>query len=95
MHEILQRLVSQADDEGVPLAQVIARELTMDEMDSIGEHLRTEMSANYAAIEDFMRDIEVPGSYDFSSMNESQLDSLQEELMYALSDAHSRAASEA
>ena len=95
MHEILQKLVGQADAEGVPLAHMIARELSIDEMDSLVEYLKTEMSENYSAIEEFMKDIEVPGSYDFSSMNESQLDSLQEELICALSDTSLKVPSEA
>ena len=95
MHEVLQKLVSQAEAEGVPLAEVIARELPANEIDEVEGYLRAEMSANYAAIEGFMKDIEVPGSYDFSSMNEEQLDSLQEELMHALSDTPLSIASEA
>ena len=95
MHNVLQKLVSQAEEEGVPLAQVMARELSMDEIDSLGGFLKTEMDENYAAIADFMRDVDVSGSYDLSSMSEDQLDELQQELMFALSDAPRRVASEA
>ena len=95
MHDMLQKLVSQAEEEGVPLAQVMARELSMNEIDSLEGFLREEMNENYAAIADFMRDVDVSGSYDFSSMSEDQLDELQQELMYALSDAPRHVASEA
>lgn len=95
MQIILERLISQAEEEGITLAQVMTRELSMNEIDQVQESLRTEMADNYAAIEDFMENVEVPGSYDFSSISEEQLTILQEELMYALSDTPLRALSEA
>ena len=95
MHTVLQKLVGQADEEGVPLAHILARELSADEIDHIEEYLKAEMSDNYAAIADFMTDIEVPGTYDFSSMDESRLDSLQREVICALSDTPLKASSEA
>ena len=86
MQTVLDRLVSQAEDKGVTLAEIMATELTPDEIDRMEQYLRMEMKENYLAIEGFMRDIDVPGTYDFSSMDDSQLSSLQEDLLEALSD---------
>jgi len=94
MQMVLDRLVSQADREGVPLAQVMARELSVNEIDRIQQFLRREMSENYSAIEGFMKDVEVPGTYDFSSMAEEQLTVIQEGIMGALSDTPLSVASE-
>jgi hypothetical protein len=95
MQTVLDKLVSQADKNGVTLAEVMAKELSPTEIDRMQQYLRREMHDNYSAIEGFMRDVEVPGTYDFSSMDESELTSLQEDLLEALSDAPSTAMSEA
>ena len=58
------------------------------------QYLRREMNDNYSAIEGFMQDIDVSGTYDFSSMNESELADLQTDLLEALSDAPALASSE-
>ncbi|HIH00656.1 TPA: hypothetical protein HA259_00985 [Thermoplasmata archaeon] len=86
MQAVLDRLVSQADKKGATLAEIMAMELTPVEIDRMQQYLRREMKENYLAIEGFMRDIEVPGTYDFSSMDDSELSSLQEDLLEALSD---------
>jgi hypothetical protein len=95
MQTVLDRLVSQADKKGVTLAETMVNELSPDEIDRVQQYLRGEMMENYTAIEDFMRDIEVPGNYDFSSMNESELSRLQENLLEALSDTPVAACTEA
>jgi len=86
MQAVLDRLVSQAEREGVTLAQMMEKELSVSEIDRIQQFIEREMSDNYAAIENFMKDVEVPGTYDFSSMGEEQLDVIQEGIMGALSD---------
>ncbi|HUV60858.1 MAG TPA: hypothetical protein VMW71_01635 [Thermoplasmata archaeon] len=95
MQAVLDRLVSQAEHDGVTLAQIMARELSVNEIDRIQQFLRREMSENYSAIEGFMKDVEVPGTYDFSSMGEEQLTVIQEGIMDALSDTPLSVASEA
>jgi hypothetical protein len=87
MRTVLDRMVSQADTEGVTLADVVTRELSPGDMDRIQQYIHKEMADNYAAIEDFMSDIEVTGTFDFSSMSEDELDECQENLKCALSDA--------
>jgi hypothetical protein len=95
MQVVLDKLVSQADQSGVTLAEVMEKELSPDEIDSVQQYIRREMSDNYSAIEGFMQDIDVPGTYDFSSMDESELADLQVNLLEALSDASILASSEA
>ncbi len=86
MQTVLDRLVSQADKNGVTLAEMMAKELSPGEIDRMQNYLRREMRENYEAIEEFMRDVDVPGNYDFSSMDESELSSLRDDLLEALSD---------
>ena len=87
MQAVLERMVSQADLEGVTLAEVIARELSPEDMDRMQQYLRREMADNNAAIEDYMSCIEITGTFDFSSMSQAELDDFQENLLSALSDA--------
>ena len=87
MQDMIDELVSQAEREGVALAEIINRELGPKDIDSMQRFLSEELSKNYKAIEHFMSDIEIPGTYDFSSMDEDSLCSLQEELRGFLSDA--------
>ena len=95
MQTLLDKLVSQADQDGVTLAEIMTRELSPGDIDRMQQYLRHEMDDNYSAIEGFMRDIEVPGTYDFSSMDESELANLQVDLLEALSDTPTLATSEA
>jgi len=87
MQIVLDKLVSQADQNGVTLAEIMAKELSPDEIDRVQQYIRREMNDNYSAIEGFMQDIDVPGTYDFSSMGESELTNLQVNILEALSDA--------
>ncbi len=95
MRTMLNKLVSQADQNGVTLAEIMAKELSPGEIDRMQQYLRREMNDNYSAIEGFMQDIDVPGTYDFSSMDESELANLQVNLLEALSDTSTLASSEA
>ena len=95
MQIVLDKLVSQADQNGVTLAEIMAKELSPDEIDRMQQYIRREMNDNYSAIEVFMQDIDVPGTYDFSSMGESELTNLQVNILEALSDAPILASSEA
>ncbi len=95
MQAVLEKLVSQADQNGVTLAEIMARELSPEDIDQMQQYLRREMNDNYSAIEGFMQDIDVPDTYDFSSMDESELANLQVDLLEALSDTSTPAPSEA
>ena len=87
MQTLLDRMVSQAEEEGVTLAEVMARDLSPSDMDRMEQYLHKEMADNHAAIEEFMSCIEVTGTFDFSSMSDTELDEIQQSLRSALSDA--------
>ena len=86
MKTVLDRMASQAEREGVTLAEIVARDMPSGEMDRAQEFLHRELAENYAAIEEFMNDVEVTGTFDFSSMSEDELDECQENLLKGLSD---------
>ena len=86
MQAVLDRMVSQADLEGVTLAEIMARELSPSDMDQMQQYIRKEMAVSQEAIEGFMGCIEVTGTFDFTSMSDAELDEYQENLLSALSD---------
>jgi hypothetical protein len=53
-------LVSQAEKEGITLAEVISRSLSPKELDLMQTELADELSKNYRNIEEFMSGVEVP-----------------------------------
>ncbi|UCE91438.1 MAG: hypothetical protein JSV90_08565 [Methanobacteriota archaeon] len=86
MQTVLDKMMSQADKEGVTLADILARDLSPAEMNRVQEYIHREIAVNRATIEEFMSDIEVTGTFDFASMSEEELDDFQENLRSALSD---------
>jgi hypothetical protein len=56
----LVELASQAEKEGITLAEVILRTLDPRELDILQSELADELSVNYRNIEGFMSGIEVP-----------------------------------
>jgi hypothetical protein len=54
------QLASQAENEGITLGELLARDLTPDEMDSVQAELESEISDGYRDIGSFMEDVEVP-----------------------------------
>ncbi len=65
-------LVSQAETEGVTLAEVISRTLDPRELDLMQAELADELSENYRNIEGFMSGIEVPSLEDLMSSEEAR-----------------------
>ena len=53
-------LASQAESEGVTLAEVIARTMTKKDMDRAQARIESQIAKNYAGISDFMSEISVP-----------------------------------
>jgi hypothetical protein len=53
-------LVSQAENEGVTLAEMISRTLTPKQMDEMQSGLCIELASSYRKIEGFMHDVNVP-----------------------------------
>jgi hypothetical protein len=70
-------MVSQAEKEGVSLAVLISRELTVEEMDTAQEELARELDSNFESISSFMADIEVPSLEDALADLENSTDHVQ------------------
>ncbi len=60
----LEELVSQAEEEGVTLAEVISKRLSSEELDDLQRKLQEELASSYGRIEGFMREIVVPSISD-------------------------------
>ncbi len=59
-HSDMMQFVSQAEKEGVTLAEVLTRRVSAGDLDRIQAALADEISSNYRTIEDFMSDVSVP-----------------------------------
>jgi hypothetical protein len=66
----LVELASQAEKEGITLAEVISRTLDPRELDLMQAELADELSENYRNIEGFMSDIEVPSIGELMNLEE-------------------------
>ena len=82
----LEELVSQADREGVTLAEVIARSMTPKQMNVLQRGVQAELRENYTKISDFMDDVETSSISNIEGMGIDELVSLRNELMQGLSD---------
>ncbi|MCU0859254.1 MAG: hypothetical protein MUE55_01525 [Thermoplasmata archaeon] len=87
----LEELVSQADEEGVTLAEVISRTMTPRQMNTMQKGLAMQLSDNYAKIADFMQDVETSSMVDIEGMGIEELVSLRNEILHGPSDADLRA----
>jgi hypothetical protein len=67
----LVELASQAEKEGITLAEVISRTLDSRELDLMQAQLADELSENYRNIEDFMSGIEVPSLGELMNLEEA------------------------
>jgi hypothetical protein len=67
----LVELASQAEMEGITLAEVISRVLDPRELDLIQAELADELSENYRNIEGFMSGVEVPSLGELMDLEES------------------------
>ncbi len=59
-HSRLTELASQAEKEGVSLGELLARDMSSDEIDAIQAELEVEIAESYRSIKDFMQDVEIP-----------------------------------
>jgi len=59
-HSRLMELASQAENEGVTLGELLARDMTSDEIDAVQAELEVEIAECYRSIGDFMQDVEIP-----------------------------------
>lgn len=69
----MMRLASQAEKEGVTLAERISRSVSPEDIDRMQEELERELAASYRNIEEFMGGIEVPSIDDILSMGDEEL----------------------
>ncbi|OGS41828.1 MAG: hypothetical protein A3K67_03050 [Euryarchaeota archaeon RBG_16_62_10] len=82
----MMRLASQAEKEGVTLAEKISRCLSPEEIVRMQDDLETELASNYRNIEEFMGGIEVPSIDDMMSLGDEELLDLLGENVPASSD---------
>lgn len=82
----MMRYVSQADKEGVTLAEVLTRKLSARDLDEIQAALAEELSSNYRNIEDFMNDVSVPSIDEVLAMDQEDQAELQSVPGRVLSD---------
>lgn len=64
-------LVSQAEQEGTTLAEVISRTWSPKQMEHAQAELAREMSANYENIQGFMSDVHIPSIDEILALEES------------------------
>ena len=64
-------LVSQAEKEGITLAEVISKTLDPRELDLMQAELAHELSENYRNIEEFMSGVEVPSLGELMNLEEA------------------------
>ena len=53
------KLVRQSEEEGITLGELLARNLTADELDELQNGLAKDLSRGYDRISEFMSDVEV------------------------------------
>jgi uncharacterized protein YlaN (UPF0358 family) len=82
----LDALVSQADQEGKTLAEILTRRLSSKELNRLQKDITKRIQANYESIASFLSDVEVPSIPDFASMTEEQLTGFEKDVQFALSD---------
>lgn len=76
---LMMELMSQADAEGVTLSEIVARKLSLEEMDRAQVDLQRKLSENYRRIEEFMSTISVPSIDEVLAMDESERGALLSE----------------
>ena len=59
-HSRLMELASQAEKEGISLGELLARDMTPDDIDAFQAELAGEIAEGYRSISDFMQDVEIP-----------------------------------
>jgi len=83
---LLGQLVSQAESEGVTLAEVISRTMTEQQMAAAEEEIRAEVARERSEIEEFLSDVKVASLETYLSMDDGQLSDVLEDLAFTLSD---------
>ena len=89
----IEDLVRQAESEGVTLAEIMSRTMSNLEMDDLEAELRSKIDENYASIESFMSDVEIPSLPNLSDLSHDELAKMQDDILSVLSDESSVASS--
>lgn len=79
-------LVSQAEKEGVTLAAMVTREMSVEEMELAQDVLAAHLSENYAKIEKFMAEVTMPSMEELLSKRNELSSQIDLEPLNVLSD---------
>ncbi len=82
----IDELVSQADTEGVTLAEIISRTMTPKQINKLQSILNSEIIENYSKIEDFMQDVKVASLEELMDLQGDVTTAAQTPAEVALSD---------
>jgi chromosome segregation and condensation protein ScpB len=66
-------LVSQAEREGITLAEMISKSMSSEQIDVASMELAEELSSNFVNIESYMSDVEVPSLEDIAALDDGSL----------------------
>ncbi|MGQ9586767.1 MAG: hypothetical protein ACUVT7_00055 [Thermoplasmata archaeon] len=66
-------LASQAENEGITLAEKISKTLTAKEIAKMQEDLEKELASNYRNIESYMSGVDVPSIDDLIALDDEEL----------------------
>jgi len=66
-------LVSQAESEGITLAEMISKSMSSEQIDVASMELAEELSNNFENIESYMSDVEVPSLEDIAALDDGSL----------------------
>ena len=66
-------LVSQAEREGITLAEMISKSMSSEQIDVASMELAEELSNNFENIESYMSDVEVPSLEDIAALDDGSL----------------------
>jgi lambda repressor-like predicted transcriptional regulator len=82
----MMELVSQAEKEGVTLAAMVTREMSVEEMELAQDVLAAHLSENYAKIEKFMAEVTMPSMEELLSKRNELSSQIDLEPLNVLSD---------
>ncbi|MBE0518748.1 MAG: hypothetical protein IH630_05930 [Thermoplasmata archaeon] len=82
----IEELASHAEKKGVTLADMISTMMSSEEIGCMQREIKSQLSANYQSIRDFMSDVEVPSLAELSEFSEDELQRMQEDIAHAMSD---------
>ena len=91
----IERLASQAEEEGITLAEMITRRMSAEDIDEAQAAIHAELARNYTSIEDFMLNLEPASPANLADLSEEELFDLREETVLSLSDIRGPTAEEA